>query len=519
MLEVWGTAVVGRSRSLDFFIGQIRAKLAGLPLQTVRGLRFSAGHLTWACAYASSSSSYRFSRLRPSQSRLAMSLADRRTAALAAERDRQLAALADAAAVPDIPLQRLVDRYHEVYGEGLLIIDSDGRNPGRHADSASPNPASRPRRTMRARRRTGVAVGSDPAVATDDRLLATEGVRQRRGAGRRRRNGRRHHARQRAMSPTAGCGWRSAVWPCSYWPRMVARALTRWVLRPLNGLERAVAEMTEGIAGPPADVAGPPELRHFTSAFNTMAQVVRASLDRQRRLVADASHQLRNPLAAVRLRADSLDDYVAEAGQFDIPVDDRGAGPSGKPAAAAATPGPRRAGQRQPQGGSNRRQRTESTDLEDVIGERVAFWQPVADGQHQQLHDRSDHLGLAVQVARHDVEQLLDVALDNALRYAGPRRHSHGVNRAQTGGIVESSRERRRLRLARRGPVEGRGTILARTRRWRRNRSRVGYRRRDRCGPRRGDRRGEGTRRRPPGPLPAAGWRASRHDDRPIRPS
>jgi DNA-binding response OmpR family regulator len=40
MLEVWGTAVVGRSRSLDFFIGQIRAKLAGLPLQTVRGFGF-----------------------------------------------------------------------------------------------------------------------------------------------------------------------------------------------------------------------------------------------------------------------------------------------------------------------------------------------------------------------------------------------------------------------------------------------------------------------------------------------
>ena len=40
MFEVWGTAVVGRSRSLDFFIGQLRAKLAGLPLQTVRGFGF-----------------------------------------------------------------------------------------------------------------------------------------------------------------------------------------------------------------------------------------------------------------------------------------------------------------------------------------------------------------------------------------------------------------------------------------------------------------------------------------------
>lgn len=57
---------------------------------------------------------------------LALSLANSRTATLAAERDRQLAALAEAAAAPDTPLQRLVDRYHEVYGEGLLIIDADG---------------------------------------------------------------------------------------------------------------------------------------------------------------------------------------------------------------------------------------------------------------------------------------------------------------------------------------------------------------------------------------------------------
>lgn len=40
MLEVWGTAVVGRSRSLDFFIGQLRRKLPELPLHTVRGFGF-----------------------------------------------------------------------------------------------------------------------------------------------------------------------------------------------------------------------------------------------------------------------------------------------------------------------------------------------------------------------------------------------------------------------------------------------------------------------------------------------
>ena len=40
-LEVWGTPDLGRSRSLDFFISQLRGKLGdGFPLETVRGYGF-----------------------------------------------------------------------------------------------------------------------------------------------------------------------------------------------------------------------------------------------------------------------------------------------------------------------------------------------------------------------------------------------------------------------------------------------------------------------------------------------
>ena len=216
---------------------------------------------------------------------------------------------------------------------------------------------------------------------------------------------------------------------------VVARALTKWVLRPLNGLERAVAEMTEGIAGPPADVAGPPELRHFTSAFNTMSQVVRASLDRQRRLVADASHQLRNPLAAVRLRADTLEDYVAEDGwptyssmtaeldRFENLLEQLL-----RLARAEQVSGSRKVGLSTAA--------AESTDLADVIEERVAYWQPILDGQDQQLVNRSTHPGPAAQLARHDVEQLLDVALENAMRYAG-QGTTVTVSTEQTAEAVE----------------------------------------------------------------------------------
>jgi signal transduction histidine kinase len=346
---------------------------------------------------------------------LALSLADRRTAALAAERDRQLAALADAAAVPDTPLQRLVDRYYDVYGEGLLIVDSDGRLEASHAlDVTEPDVATAANHAL-----------VDAPAARWTRILPWDRSHLLAGAGVR-SDGELVGAVVVAVDTAAAArdvanGWLWVAVGCLVLlvlAAVVAWSLTRWVLRPLDGLERAVAEMTEGVAGPPADVAGPPELRHFTSAFNTMAQVVRASLDRQRRLVADAAHQLRNPLAALRLRADTLEDFVTEAGgstytsmtaeldRFENLLEQllrlaRAEQVSGSRLAGLSTAA------------------AESTDLSDVIAERVAYWQPILDSEDQQLHDRSDHPGPAVQLARHDIEQLLDVALENALRYAG----------------------------------------------------------------------------------------------------
>jgi len=363
---------------------------------------------------------------------LALTLANSRTATLAAERDRQLAALADAAAVPDTPLQRLVDRYHQVYGEGLLVVDADEQ-----AQASSGLGVSDPGVATAARNTLVDAPASQwaPIMPWDRRsLMATAGIRQ---------DGELVGAVVLAVDSAAARRdiARSWLWVAAgclvvlMVAAIVARALTRWVLRPLDGLERAVAEMTEGVAGPPADVAGPPELRHYTSAFNTMAQVVRASLERQRRLVADASHQLRNPLAAVRLRADSLADSVTESGQptyqsmtGELDRLENLLGQLMRLARAEQVSGSRQVGLSATAG--------ESTNLGDVIAERIAFWQPVAEDKDAQLLDRSNQSDLSVQVARHDVEQLLDVALDNALRYAG-RAATVTVSTRQTDETAE----------------------------------------------------------------------------------
>jgi len=347
---------------------------------------------------------------------LGLSLADRRTATLAAERGRQLAALADSAAMPGVPLQRQVDRYYEVYREGVLIVDGDGRpRAARGLSDSEPAVATAVGRALvdaPASRWTRILPWSRQHV------LTTAGVRH---------DGELVGAVVVAVDTSVAArgvagGWLWVTVGCLsllVLAVLVARALTRWVLRPVDGLERAVAEMTEGVAGLPADVAGPPELRHFTSAFNTMAQTVRASLERQRRLVADASHQLRNPLAAVRLRADTLEDHVVEAGRStygsmtaELDRLENLLQQLLRLARAEEVSGSRRVGLSTAV--------AESTDLDDVIEQRIAFWQPVADAQHQQLRHRSHRRGLTVPLARHDVEQLLDVAVDNALRYAGP---------------------------------------------------------------------------------------------------
>lgn len=85
-----------------------------------------------------------------------------------------------------------------------------------------------------------------------------------------------------------------------------AARVTRWVLRPVHRLNSAVTELeATGRAGQlPED--GPPELRELSRSFTRMARTVSDSIDSQRQLIADTSHQLRNPVGALRLRIDLL---------------------------------------------------------------------------------------------------------------------------------------------------------------------------------------------------------------------
>ncbi|MCE6993862.1 HAMP domain-containing histidine kinase [Saccharothrix sp. S26] len=93
----------------------------------------------------------------------------------------------------------------------------------------------------------------------------------------------------------------------------VAWPMSRWVLRPVRTLDEATAAVAGGRLDARADeLGGPPELRRLAASFNAMVDVVGRALRRQRAFVADASHQLRNPLASLRLAVDNLAHHVTD---------------------------------------------------------------------------------------------------------------------------------------------------------------------------------------------------------------
>lgn len=85
-----------------------------------------------------------------------------------------------------------------------------------------------------------------------------------------------------------------------------------WVLRPVRDLDLTAKTLASGDLSSRATETGPPELRDLARSFNGMADNVESSQRQQRELVADAAHQLGNPLTALRLRAENLASTVSE---------------------------------------------------------------------------------------------------------------------------------------------------------------------------------------------------------------
>ena len=85
-------------------------------------------------------------------------------------------------------------------------------------------------------------------------------------------------------------------------------ALARGITRPLRKLEHATDQLGQGdLTARLDDTDGPKELRRVASTFNRMASQLSELIDSQSQFVANASHQLRTPLTALRLRLENLE--------------------------------------------------------------------------------------------------------------------------------------------------------------------------------------------------------------------
>jgi signal transduction histidine kinase len=191
---------------------------------------------------------------------------------------------------------------------------------------------------------------------------------------------------------------------------LLAFGLARWVSRPLKRLDGAARGLADGDLAMRAAVdSGPPELRRLGTTFNTMAGRLEALVHGSRAVIADVSHQLRTPLAALRLRLDllasdtdpdtahELAGALDELARLSRLVD----GLLAVARAENVVPVP------------------VAVDVAAVAAERVAAWHPVADDRGIALEARAEGR-LRAWLGEGHLEQVLDNLIANALDALSP---------------------------------------------------------------------------------------------------
>ncbi|MFC9292917.1 ATP-binding protein [Streptomyces sp. NPDC057011] len=208
-----------------------------------------------------------------------------------------------------------IGRYAQLYGAGVVVVDTTGATVARAGTGPDPRPGSKAgseaadslRRALTGRstdrlptvRPWGPATVllAEP-VGRDERVSGAVLMAVPTGAARRDVT-----VRWSLIAAGALAAFAAAA--------LVAAGISRWLMRPLLDLDRAVEGLTAGsLQARAVSATGPPELRHLRQHFNAMAEAVSDSIGRQRDFVADASHQLRNPLATLVLQLENVEPYV-----------------------------------------------------------------------------------------------------------------------------------------------------------------------------------------------------------------
>lgn len=207
--------------------------------------------------------------------------------------------------------------------------------------------------------------------------------------------------------------------------------LARRISRPLRRLDATARDIAEGDLDLHATVEGSREQRSLARAFNTMTSRLGASLEAERRFVADASHQLRTPLTGLRLRMEeareeSSEPLVREEVEAGIREVDR------LTAIVEELLLLSRAGERDAE--------PEPVDLFEAARDARMRWRGLADERGIALDARVEEGAHSVSCPRPSLERAVDVLVENALRYSAP------------GTVVEIVAGRERIEVLDRGP-------------------------------------------------------------------
>ena len=177
---------------------------------------------------------------------------------------------------------------------------------------------------------------------------------------------------------------------------LVGVSLARFVTRPLRGLERAAADFGAGDFDSRApEREGPPEVQSLARVFNETAAKLGQLLRVQNEFVADASHQLRTPLTALRLRLETgdVEGGLREVERLGTLVDEllALARADARPAAVI--------------------------DAAEIVQERVEHWRALADEHEVALVADTDG-SARVHASAERLAQVLDNLLSNAFEVA-----------------------------------------------------------------------------------------------------
>ncbi|HEY1640629.1 MAG TPA: HAMP domain-containing sensor histidine kinase [Streptosporangiaceae bacterium] len=185
----------------------------------------------------------------------------------------------------------------------------------------------------------------------------------------------------------------------------VAAGLARWASRPLTALSGAAGRLGDGALGTRARVgSGPPEVRRLAAAFNTMAGRLQALVHGHQSMMAEVSHQVRTPLAALRLRLDLLAQDSDEATAAEL------AGAQEEIARLARLVNGLLAMAR----AENVTAAPADIDVRAVVADRAAAWRPSAEERGISLAADTGP-GLIARAGDGHLEQILDNLLANAL--------------------------------------------------------------------------------------------------------